>query len=894
MNKLYRSLLVAGLAVVGLAGCGDDVTVAPPPPPPPPPPVVITVTVAPNGVTIPVGGTVQLAAAVSGVTGATVTWSSSNASVATVSGTGLVTGVAPGSVGITATATKDGATGQGSATITVSSTQTTPATISINSVTTAAGAPVVLAAAAGQLNVALNLDRGGENVQRVELLLDGTVVGTQNFSLLASKAQEAGEEFDAVEVIVIPFNTAAFDAVTGVAQFLNGAHTLSARVITAENQTGTASPSLSITLANVSFIAITVEVQNGASANSATGILWQTGDIVAVAVPVLYIAGSPAIQQIVLTPTGLNPKTLTAAPFTATWAKGTTVANGGAGSGNGGIEVAGLVVAANSTVGGAVGPVGTSAAINFDTKAPGAPTFVANPNNRQNGWINAAVGLVGLNTSATDNDWLVNGAADAGVGGYIRIIRIGNGPTAADAISKPGETAPALPAPTLTNTTLCAVISAKDLLDNESNRPSGSTTCTAPPVASNTAVAAQHLLFGVDVDSPTIAFSGGLASNARLNGGTVGAEFQVTVADVGTVGNSGMLSGASVIGTVQIRNATGTSCFIGAVVSGVCTNAIINPAPAFPLVPTLTVAGNATVGYYTANLIAQDAAGNMTAPVTRVIVFDPAANVPALTTALFNTPLNGPQVVFNANGSDNLDLRDVSYTMSYGANAVLGGPIQFPLVVLNTFNVAPLVNSNVPAGLTILQFMRRLEGATNGAVGPLTVTAGEVPSQIDGTIRDQANNTFGPVTTAIPGGSVTPGASYTTAAAAQLINTWNVTNAATNVSNGAGPGAAVNPLSVTLNADVFGPTATFNPPFARVDFYTVVAGPLLVQIGSATAVSSTVDDGSANGRRHRYSFTWTPGAAQPVGVAPIIAIGVNAAGDAIATAANNNITVTNP
>lgn len=887
MNKLYRSL-VAGLAVIGLVGCGDDVTVVDPPVPPQPIPV-ITVTVAPNGVTIPVGGTVQLAAAVSGATGATVAWSTSSAAVATVSATGLVTGVSAGSVGITATATANGVSGAGSATITVGS--ATPATISINSITgPGAAGPVVLAAVAGQINVALNVERGGETIQKVEVLIGGQVVGSQNFSLLASKAQEAGQEFDAIEVVTISVNTAAFDPVTGIAQLLNGPTTISARLITAQNAQGIVSPSLGMTLANVSFVAVTTEVLNGASASSATGILWQTGDLKATAIPVVFTAGAPAVNQIVLTPTGLNPKTLTAAPYTATWAKGTTVANGGAGSGNGGIETAGLVVGATSTVGGAVGPVGASAAINFDTKAPGAPTFVANPNSRQNSWINTAVGLVGLNTSATDNDWLANGAADLGVGGYIRIMRIGNGPTVNDANSKPGETAPALPAPTLTNTTLCAVISAKDLLNNESNLPAAGTACTAPPVASFTAVAAQHLLFGVDVDAPTIAFSGGLASNARLNGGTVGAEFQVTVADVGTVGNSGMLSGASVIGTVQIRNAAGIACFIGT--GAGCTNAIINPAPAFPLVPTLTVAGNATVGYYTANLIAQDAAGNMTAPVTRVIVFDPAANVPALTTALFNTPLSGPQVVFNANASDNLDLRDVSYTMTYGVNAVLGGPIQFPLVVLNTFNVAPLVNSNVPAGLTITQFMRRLEGVT--ANNPLAVTAAEVPTQIDGTIRDQANNTFGPATTVIPPGSVTAGASFLTATAPQLINSWSVTNAATNVSNGAGPGAAVNPLSVTLNADVFGPTATFNPPFARVDFYTVVAGPLLVQIGSASAVSSTVDDGSANGRRHRYSFVWTPGAAQAVGVAPIIAIGVNAAGDAISTIANNNITVTNP
>jgi hypothetical protein len=96
-----------------------------------------------------------------------------------------------------------------------------------------------------------------------------------------------------------------------------------------------------------------------------------------------------------------------------------------------------------------------------------------------------------------------------------------------------------------------------------------------------------------------------------------------------------------------------------------------------------------------------------------------------------------------------------------------------------------------------------------------------------------------------------------------------------------------------LNADVFGPTATFNPPFAVVNFF-IVSGVNLVQIGSAAGSSSTVDNGAPNGRRHRYTFSWTPGAGQPVGVVTIYAIGVSAAGDGLTTLANTNITITNP
>jgi hypothetical protein len=160
-------------------------------------------------------------------------------------------------------------------------------------------------------------------------------------------------------------------------------------------------------------------------------------------------------------------------------------------------------------------------------------------------------------------------------------------------------------------------------------------------------------------------------------------------------------------------------------------------------------------------------------------------------------------------------------------------------------------------------------------------------------VTDQSNTPSATANTPIPGASVTNGVSYLAALAPQLINSWAITNVATNISNGAGPAAAVNPLLVTLNADVFGPTATFNPPFAVVNFF-IVSGANLVQIGSAVGSSSTVDDGSPNGRRHRYTFTWTPGAAQPVGAVTIYAIGVSAAGDGLTSPANALITITNP
>ena len=162
---------------------------------------------------------------------------------------------------------------------------------------------------------------------------------------------------------------------------------------------------------------------------------------------------------------------------------------------------------------------------------------------------------------------------------------------------------------------------------------------------------------------------------------------------------------------------------------------------------------------------------------------------------------------------------------------------------------------------------------------------------MNGNIRDQVQASA-PVATAIAAGQVTTGTSYLLAAAPLLIRSWAITNAATLVSDNAGPGAAVNPLSVTLVADAFGPTATFNAPFTRVDFYALFGG-FLVQIGTGTP-DITFDDGSPFGRRQRWTFSWTPGTSVGLGAISLFAIGVNASGDALVTPANANITVTNP
>lgn len=110
-------MITASVYFMILAGCGggdsgptSPTPSTPTPPPPPPTPVATSLTVAPSSHTLAsIGATVQLSATVrdqnnNPMSGQTVTWTSSNTGVATVSGNGLVTAVSNGTTQITARA----------------------------------------------------------------------------------------------------------------------------------------------------------------------------------------------------------------------------------------------------------------------------------------------------------------------------------------------------------------------------------------------------------------------------------------------------------------------------------------------------------------------------------------------------------------------------------------------------------------------------------------------------------------------------------------------------------------------------------------------------------------------------------------------------------------------
>src|SRR5437867_10105890 len=112
MNRASSVILLSS-GVLLLAACGGGGELTGPAP-------VASVAVTPAAATVVVGATVQLTATAKDaadnvLTDRTVTWTSSNAAVATVSGAGLVTGAAEGRA--TITATSEGQSGEAAVTV---------------------------------------------------------------------------------------------------------------------------------------------------------------------------------------------------------------------------------------------------------------------------------------------------------------------------------------------------------------------------------------------------------------------------------------------------------------------------------------------------------------------------------------------------------------------------------------------------------------------------------------------------------------------------------------------------------------------------------------------------------------------------------------------------------
>jgi hypothetical protein len=343
MLKLYRNFLMAGVVSLGLAACGDDLTITEPPPSPPPAevPNITTFSVSPTSATVAPGTFVQASATLitkPGVTG-TVTWNSSNPAVATVDGTGRIDALTQGTTVVTATATAGTQTATAAIGVTVRPIQA--AQVSIKSITTGlTNLPVNIGNVAGQIEVTLNFDPGEQIVDSVAVFIGNKRAAKQSYATSPS----AGD-------IVLSINTANYtkNTTTGVAtvDYLNGATTISAAVYP-RGSSATATNSVQIVLNNMDGWAGTMTSPT-AFANSAAGLTFWGGPTAGgltevTAYPVIYTPGRTVATVTFAPGNGFDGTCSThtdvTLPFRATFgytAAGASASAGGCG-GAGGFE----------------------------------------------------------------------------------------------------------------------------------------------------------------------------------------------------------------------------------------------------------------------------------------------------------------------------------------------------------------------------------------------------------------------------------------------------------------------------------------------------------------------------------------------------------------------------
>ena len=180
----------------------------------PPPAAVASVSVSPASASVSVGQTVQLAATPKDangnpLTGRTVTWSSGNSGVATVSASGIVTGVSPGAA--TITAASEGKSG--TAAVTVSSVPVASVAVSPTSASVSVGQTVQLAATPQDANgnplTGRTVTWSSGNTAVATVSASGLVTGVSAGAATITAASEGQSGSAAITVTSVPVASVA-------------------------------------------------------------------------------------------------------------------------------------------------------------------------------------------------------------------------------------------------------------------------------------------------------------------------------------------------------------------------------------------------------------------------------------------------------------------------------------------------------------------------------------------------------------------------------------------------------------------------------------------------------------------------------------------------------------
>jgi hypothetical protein len=862
-RKWLRGLTVATLAAVALTACEDTIVNVPEQQPPPPPPITITVT--PAQMSLAPGQTQQAVATVSG--GAEgidrgVTWSSSNASVATVSAQGVVTAQ---NVSTTSTATiiaqaNADASVRAGVGVTVTPAVVpptdpgTPASVTIESITQMGTTnPVNPANVQGAIDVTLGVDRGAAD--RLEVRLNGQVVENcvQTFgsameaSVLTATDMRLGEQRSS---IVCTINTHAYDVVAGqgVPDWPNAAYTVNARLLQDGNVLDSATGA-TLNFRNVDTVVLDVQAQN--QAFSTGDLLWHGGNVTVTGIPVSYTGLDIVRVRFAARAGGVeqSARTATSAPFTVTFPA--TSNPGGTTQGLRTVETPNFSISATTvTAAGQEGPSATSTEINrYDARAPDAGDLVL-----QEQRLNAYALRLCCSNNWVGADYAFmsgkSGHSDAGVGLQDVRFFVGTPTQSNTAIIAAGNqvTTGADLAETATNNEYKVVAVIRDRLDNTSN------------VALSGVGVNPGTSFGVDKTPPTIEAVGpanGGVANQAINPGL---PFMVSFSDQATGGAAPSGFAPNPVVRHVVRTYPGLSaanrCAVGSFLSstGACR----------PIGGPGTDAVPASEGYYEYAAYVVDQAGNRSeATINRVVVGD--VTPPTLGTV--ETPASftgGATASFFLPAEDNLNLWRSLFRMDFG-----GGHALIPFgdwVQLNQqFPNLPgglLLSARAEASVPFIRMLQETDGA--GAPAAMHSTSGVQFDVQDAAMNNELRNTG---LAGVPGG---------TNFAARDVQQFTIAAPATICR---GSNCAGVPTTRTITIRAIGPTGTFQNPFATMHLFH---GPMATPtwLGSqAGATAAVTDDGTIR----TWTWTFQVTGAQAHGAPNFHVAGITANGDALRT-----------
>ena len=684
---------------------------------------------------------------------------------------------------------------------------------------------------------------------------------------------------------------------------MNGEHTISAELeIGIDMADGThghetiSSNMMTVAFKNTDGVHVVLSGLGESAMNAETGELWYGGpdaDLTIAAVPVKYSTG--AVESVTLLGIcGSDAMTDSTAPYefkpdckTSTPRAGVPL-NFSLSSGGASIDV--------------MGSLNEISVLRLDYEGPAAPHFHVNPNNREEGWVNASVNFTGEQGSGAKKDgWLVynDTDADAGVGGYMPRLRYApkpsDGKVKAVLAADPVESV-VLP-PGLTGATkkdaLCVVVSAVDLLGNESKLPGATGDCKSAADYATTSDAtttyAAGLLAGVDLVAPAIKFS---PASPKADDNVL-RDFQVQATDAA----SGVRATTSVVAEASRRDAKETKK----------VDLTVNTE--LPLATTSDLVD--AMGYYTFTAHTVDKAGNASEKITRTALHDTEGPVVGVIPGAYAK--GGYSLT--ATVKDNISIKeywaemrfDVSANnnVAFGDNvAIANGGRVLPkegAVAVDAYNASSLTTTTLNPSLMVqtYQFLQR-SGITS--VGNTLASIGVVASDHGGTVsgtngQSGAPAALSPALTApteglfdFEAGPITWGtrAAFTPAKPAdrKVFQTFSAT-ATTKESAGtvtleakaegshftAPTAGTVDDPATTPDEGADGTNGTQglrDNPLTRVDFYATVDNDggngrsALKYIGSVSGSaagaqdydSNTDDDNDANdSRRYIYSLT---------------------------------------